>query len=217
MQPHTRALWYVEAVGWERSKHDGRHPQSAKCESLQRDLLAEFHVENLFGDDKFNNTLPLKLDSRVTAIIAPNGAGKTLCLRMIAGLFEKKWSVFIANAFSWVSYKFTDGTTVRIERTAAAHPTEQHPLTPSFCLTIKDRRGVQLAEWKPALGDPQRSVPVERYLPFLTRSGQNEWRHDQTGEIYDLQELLESFGDAFPEPLRSRAWNMPEVLTTITN
>ena len=79
--------------------------------------LAEFHVEALFGDVKFSRTIPLKLDSRVTAIIVPNGAGKTLCLRMIAGPFEKKWRVFTANTFSWISYKFTDGTIIKIDQT----------------------------------------------------------------------------------------------------
>jgi ABC-type branched-subunit amino acid transport system ATPase component len=89
--------------------------------------LAEFHVEHLFGDAKFCHTIPLKLDARVTAIIAPNGAGKTLCLRMIAGLFEKKWRVFTENTFSWVSYEFTDGTTIKIDQTTTRRPTAQPP------------------------------------------------------------------------------------------
>ena len=58
----------------------------------------EFEVEELFGEFKY--TIPLNLDQHVTAVIAPNGIGKTLCLRMIAGLFEQKWTVFSDNVFS---------------------------------------------------------------------------------------------------------------------
>ncbi len=182
--------------------------------------LAEFHVENLFGDAKFCYTIPLKLEARVTAIIAPNGAGKTLCLRMIAGLFEKKWRVFAENIFSWVSYKFSDGTTIKIDQTITERPTPQSRRRPSFKLTVVDSSGIQLDIWEPSLADPQRSdVQVERYVPFVTRSGPDEWRHDSTGEIYDLQELVETFKDAFPEQVRARAYGgtkMPEILTDIT-
>jgi len=49
--------------------------------------LIELRIERLF--DEFDYTIPLSIVNHVTAIIAPNGTGKTLCLRMIAALFEK--------------------------------------------------------------------------------------------------------------------------------
>ena len=78
----------------------------------------------------------------------------------------------------------------------------------------------ELADWKPSLADPQRAeVQVERYLPFVTRTGPDEWRHDHTGEVYDLQELLETFSDAFPDQVHARAYGgtkIPETLIEIT-
>ena len=98
-------------------------PKKVYRKSYKGVRLTEFHVEKLF--DEFTYTIPLKLDSRVTAIIAPNGAGKTLCLRLISGLFGQKWSVFTASTFLWVSYKFSEGTTVTIEQIL-------HPASASF-------------------------------------------------------------------------------------
>jgi AAA domain, putative AbiEii toxin, Type IV TA system len=139
---------------------------------------------------------------------------------MIAGLFEKKWRVFTANTFSWVSYKFTDGTIIKIDQTTTRRPTAQHPNRPSFRLTVVDINDNELADWKPSLADPQRAeVQVERYLPFVTRTGPDEWRHDHTGEVYDLQELLETFSDAFPDQVHARAYGgtkIPETLIEIT-
>jgi ABC-type sulfate/molybdate transport systems ATPase subunit len=59
--------------------------------------LIKFKIKGLF--DQFNYTIPLNLENHVTAIIAPNGTGKTLCLRLIAALFEHKWSLFADNFF----------------------------------------------------------------------------------------------------------------------
>src|ERR1700728_311764 len=105
-------------------------PKKVDRQSYKGIRLTEFHVEKLF--DEFTYTIPLKLDSRVTAIIAPNGAGKTLCLRFISGLFGQKWSVFTASTFLWVSYKFSEGTTVTIEQVRHSTSDETVKERPSF-------------------------------------------------------------------------------------
>jgi len=175
--------------------------------------LTEFHVEKLF--DEFTYTIPLKLETRVTAIIAPNGAGKTLCLRLISGLFGQKWSVFTASTFKWVSYKFSDGTVVTIEPSTPGDETIKQRV--SFRMTIKDAGGAQIDEWKHTLIDLRRGgSPIERYLPFVTRVGPNEWRHDHSGEVHNLQELVELYGNELPEPLREQYYGkVPEVFTAI--
>lgn len=198
-------------------------PKKVYRKSYKGVRLTEFHVEKLF--DEFTYTIPLKLDSRVTAIIAPNGAGKTLCLRLISGLFGQKWSVFTASTFLWVSYKFSEGTTVTIEQ--ILHPASgDEPVSsgdepvkkrPTFKMTIRDSDGSEIDEWKHTLIDPRRGAPpIERYLPFMTRVGPNEWRHDHSGEVHSLQELVELYGDELPEPLRARYHGkVPEALTAI--
>ena len=180
--------------------------------------LIEFRIERLF--DEFDYTIPLSIVNHVTAIIAPNGTGKTLCLRMIAALFEHKWSVFADNIFSKILYKFTEGTTVEIDKKLAAD--DSNPSSSenrlSLRIVIRNSNGELIDEWSPRLGNPRHFMQVERYVPFLTRIGQNVWRHDNTGESYNIAEVIEAFGDSFPEPIRANLFGRTsETLTAITS
>lgn len=176
--------------------------------------LRLFHVEKLF--DEFSYSIPLFLDQRVTAIVAPNGAGKTLCLRLISALFQEKWSAFSNNKFAYITYTFTDGTEVRVD---------QSDLVPDKNAKGKQRPSVKLTisrftiqdEWTVKAVDARR-IPssFDRYLPFLTRRGPDTWSHDFTGETYSPQEVLEQFGDQLPEAYRDQWYGeMPERLKNL--
>jgi ABC-type transport system involved in cytochrome c biogenesis ATPase subunit len=179
--------------------------------------LIEFEIERLF--DEFDYTIPLNLENHVTAIIAPNGTGKTLCLRMIAALFEQKWSVFADNIFSKILYKFNEGTTVEIDKKPpddSDAPNSDN--RPSLRIVIRNGSGDLIDEWSPRLGNPRHLTQVERYIPFLTRVGPNVWRHDNTGEAYNLSEVIEAYGDSFPESIRANLFGrQSETLTAITS
>lgn len=179
--------------------------------------LIEFQIERLF--DEFDYRIPLNIQDHVTAIIAPNGTGKTLCLRMIAALFEQKWSIFADNIFSKILYKFTEGIKVEIDKKLADDsnsPNTENRL--SLRIIIRNSDGDLIDEWSPRLGNPRHLMQVERYVPFLTRIGQNVWRHDNTGESYTISEVIEAFGDSFPEPIRSNLFGRTsETLTAITS
>lgn len=68
--------------------------------------LTSFRVEKLFGE--FDHVIPLNSEERVTALIGPNGLGKTACLRLISGLFRNQWSLFAGTQFSIVEFTFSD-------------------------------------------------------------------------------------------------------------
>jgi len=165
--------------------------------------LSNFYVESLF--DEFSYSIPMCLNQRVTAIVAPNGAGKTLCLRLISALFQKKWNTFSSHKFSYIVYKFTDGTEVRVDQTlSSAEEVRVEKQRPKITLRITDSHG-RAEDWVIKTSDPRRdSVQLERYLSFLTRRGPDLWTHDVTGEMYTLQEALETFGDQLPEPYKDR-------------
>jgi ABC-type phosphate transport system ATPase subunit len=65
--------------------------------------LSNFEVHGLFGE--FTYTIPIKLEQRITAIIAPNGSGKTICLRLINALFTRKWLLFAGVEFDRIEYQ----------------------------------------------------------------------------------------------------------------
>lgn len=192
----------------------------ATTSNLPQDLrLIEFHVEKLF--DEFTYTIPLNLNRHVTAIIAPNGTGKTLCLRMINGLFENKWGIFNDTIFSSVSFKFSDGSRIVIEK-SLPKPSEEvtDDSVPESHFRVKIFKGKehQAEVWNPRLFDPRRAVSLDRYLPFLTRIGPSKWRHDQSGQILTLPEIVETYEDSIPDHIKLSAYGKkPEVLTSITS
>jgi predicted ATP-binding protein involved in virulence len=87
---------------------------SLLSETLTLDRLVHFEVEALFG--QYSYRIPVNVEKRVTAIIAPNGSGKTICLRLIAALFAKKWSFFSELEFGTAKYVFQSGRQVTIRR-----------------------------------------------------------------------------------------------------
>src|SRR5215212_1499274 len=82
--------------------------------SAKTTRLSLFEVYGLFGE--FNYKIPVKLEQRITAIIAPNGSGKTICLRLINALFTRKWSLFSGIEFERVEYHFTSGEKLTIAK-----------------------------------------------------------------------------------------------------
>lgn len=168
--------------------------------------LVEFNVAGLFNE--FDYTIPLNLEHHVTAIIAPNGTGKTLCLRMIYGLFQNKWDVFTDNDFTSVTFKFSDGSRIWVEKRSAIglNLFEESPPDSTFALRITSGVGDPEVVWTPKFSDLKRLSQVERHLPFLTRVGQSKWRHDQTGELYELSEIFEDYSEILPESFRASVY-----------
>ena len=51
--------------------------------------LIKLHINNLFGH--FNHKITFK-DENITIITAPNGYGKTVCLKVIDAIFNKRFT-----------------------------------------------------------------------------------------------------------------------------
>src|SRR6266478_7169119 len=87
-------------------------PSMRDAASAKATRLSLFEVHGLFGE--FYYRIPIKLEQRITAIIAPNGSGKTICLRLINALFTRKWSFFSGVEFERIDYRFTSGERLTI-------------------------------------------------------------------------------------------------------
>jgi len=177
--------------------------------------LSSFDIRGLFGE--FNHSLPLSDKSRITALIGPNGIGKTACLRLINALFRRQWSVFSTTAFEVIEYLFSDGTRVKIRHSGAEVVTDEVSISTGIIIeTIRD--GLIVDTWSPKFteGSPSRMGRIENYLPFLTRTGARSWVHDMTRQIFNLQEVIESFGDQLPENILTSLNAKPsEILSSI--
>lgn len=188
----------------------------APSDPFQGIRLAQFRVEKLF--DEFDYVIPLHVDQHVTAIIAPNGTGKTLCLRMIHALFDQKWGVFFDTSFSSAVFEFTDKTVIRIFKSKQRPRQDSADDPESLHLTIRSPNLNSEIEWKPKAVDPkQASLHIERFIPFVSRVSIGKWRHDHTGELYSFTDLIDQYGDTIPDEIKEMAYrDKPIELGMIT-
>ena len=170
--------------------------------------LVEFNITGLFGE--FDHRIPLNEDGRVTSLIGPNGIGKTACLRLINALFRRQWSTFQSTEFKRIEYRFNNGSTVCVE-----------PVRDGDSETdVSDTLGIVFATSRPGDGSPTKWTPrnledagrgrtVENYLPFLRRVGPKSWMDESTGSTISLQEVIDTYGDHFPESVRASLMERP--------
>ena len=166
--------------------------------------LSKFEVYELFNEFHYN--IELKTDERITAIIAPNGSGKTVCLRMINALFRRKWSVFNSVEFRNQIFRFTDGRSITI--TKLPTPVQEDDPTTSklnlqFDISYPPEVGFEDVRWTPRDKGSQitRLQSIERYLPFVTRVAPARWIHDHTNQSFTAAELIEAYADQLPSRL----------------
>lgn len=178
--------------------------------------LTHFKIQGLFGEHDY--VIPLNTDEHVTAIIAPNGSGKTLCLRLISAFFKRKWGAMMGTEFESLEYHFSNGTSVTIEKIAPADVEENDEESVSLRVAVRAAVEDEPVVWAPKMIGARRKVSIERYLPFMTRAGTSSWRHDHTGQLFDFPDLIEEFGEQLPESIKSGLWgDMPSILEELTD
>lgn len=184
-------------------------------ETSENIRLLDFEIVNLF--DEFTYKIPLRQAEHVTAIIAPNGTGKTLCLRMIHGLFARRWSLFSDSAYDRAIYRFSNSSTVTIRKSKQRNAQDEAAGSESpFEITVRPPAPAEAVTWKPKPADNRRVPTPERYLPFLTRVSGTRWRHDDTGEILPFSDIIETFGEHLPETYRRDVYGkIPPALERI--
>lgn len=150
-------------------------------------------VERLFN--LFDHEINMKMDDRITIIHAPNGFGKTAILRMIAGLFQGRYSDLRRFPFVTFGVEFEDGRILRVESVERQKNSKD---------TGRQRRdkgddrslvfhfdGNRPFQFQPALDHRARRYPIEaieRIVPELNRVGPEEWQTPD-GEILGLDDL----------------------------
>jgi ABC-type transport system involved in cytochrome c biogenesis ATPase subunit len=174
--------------------------------------LESFRVEKLFGE--FNHFIPLNQDRHVTALSAPNGAGKTVCLRLVNALFRRQWSVFSTTDFAKIEYNFSNGYKVIVRHGSASNPLDEVSENLSFDTYHLDK---EIDSWSPKFEIPQpRLSMIDRFIPFLTRTGPSRWTHDRTGQTLSLQEVLENYSEQIPAEFTSSfRTQLPTILGNI--
>lgn len=170
--------------------------------------LVRFDVEQLY--DEFDYTIPLDVKSHVTAIIAPNGSGKTLCLRLIHALFRNDWLLFERTVFQKASFTFSDGTTITASKAQMALDlSDDDEFTTSLSIQLVDAQGNKHAPWEPHQRKKSPGAFIEQYIPHLSRIGRATWLDRRTNEAYNFNEVLEHFSADLPPGIKRRFASTP--------
>lgn len=156
-------------------------------------ILKKLKILNLFGH--FNHLIPFK-DENITILTAPNGYGKTICLKVIDSIFNRKFLFLSELQFSKIELETSDGTLFL----------EKKPDKPYNAIFLKHSKVKKSFEYNFDLSQRPGKIlkrhSLEAYIPFLDRMGPNEWVDERTGEIVSYHEAREIYREHFPEDLK---------------
>jgi predicted ATP-binding protein involved in virulence len=179
--------------------------------------ITKIIVTKLFGI--FDHEIPLNLDDRITIIHATNGFGKTIILRMLNGLFNGDYTVFLSIPFEKFEVEFDDDIIVWVEKEENKEEygdqiqTVLFDESDDYGLIQKNRNIVSKITINMSKGteDNPKSFAysyknmeksgnmslirqIETRIPGLERIGPEKWLYEPTGESISVYEILERFG-----------------------
>ena len=169
--------------------------------------ISKIAVHRLFG--RFNHELTFNPSERITIMYGPNGIGKTMILRIIDTLFNHPLGSLGRMPFEELHVNFDDGSRLTVERI----PGESSPQL----VFVSSQQQQDTFTPSPQIKPQELNFPlsaIEDNLP-LTQVGTSEWRDDQTGEILDLDDVLNTYGDEFPVEVVKRERIIPPWLEEI--
>ncbi len=155
--------------------------------------LIDLEIFNLFGI--FNHNIPYNQDERITLLTAPNGYGKTISLKTIYNLFNKKFNFFIKLSFDRIIYSFDNNKTIEIIKNNNII---------KFTLN-EDKKVIRSFDYpsKKLISQIKRGMPssrLEEYVPpFIQRIGRDEWLNELTNEVLTFEEVIYQFSEYLPE------------------
>jgi predicted ATP-dependent endonuclease of OLD family len=155
--------------------------------------ISKVEVKGLFGI--FDHQIPMDKDEGVTIIHGPNGFGKTVMLKMIAGALKGESSIFHTIPFREFRMDLSDGT-AWVLRAEKNEPDSKVAAAKSLKLSIVSESGDEIPL---QLSDVQSTPAIARILDRIDRKvpspfarTANGWR-DREGQFYSLPEILRLF------------------------
>ena len=165
-------------------------------------------VKKLFG--VFDHRIELNNEERITIIHGPNGFGKTAILRLVAGFFERRYSMLRNVPFESVSFEVSNLPTICVTQSRI----KQNGDSSKFELTIQageDHSETIKSDWRQV--ERLRDQMEDRMV--LRRIGGELWFDRQSGEKLDTAEVLDRYQEFLPKTSQSN--KTPEWLDEIQN
>jgi predicted ATP-binding protein involved in virulence len=159
--------------------------------------IIKIAVDGLFGI--FDHAIPLHLEDRITIIHGPNGFGKTTLLKMLDGLFNRRYADLRDVPFTRFQVDFDDGGVAWVAKTEGRRGLEETKL---FYRRPGAARARSFILPSPAFEPTGRRRPplqlLDDLIAGLVRVGPREWSYGPTREVLSLEEVVDRFGHALP-------------------
>lgn len=158
-------------------------------------------VEKLFG--YLNYTIPLY--DMVTIIHGLNGSGKTTMLRIINAVFNDEIRTLYDIEFHSVEFTLSNGDSFQIIKDSTLAGEEPGNQFSYEYLFVKWKKDGQRKEYNPYEQYSYQSFHVRltdylektnRPLPYLRKTGPDEWLNLRTGTTLTNPEVIEKYGEA---------------------
>ena len=161
--------------------------------------LKEIRTSRLFG--LFDHRIPLRMDDRITIIHGPNGFGKTVILRMIAGILQSRRVVIPNVPFESITILFDDGHELSVTKSALPAPSKKknrQRTTASVSISNEKGESFDLSDMSNGRTHIDLASRLEDFVPFVTRIGEDVWLDRSVGDQITLEEVLDRYESQLP-------------------
>jgi len=164
--------------------------------------LLSVQIEGLFNI--FTHNIILNQKERITIITAPNGYGKTIALKTIYSLFNKKFTFFNKLIFNSITYIFDNKQSIEIHK-----KNKENEQKIEFVLKENNKQ-IDSFEYpsKKIMNNLKRTMPahaIEEFTPpFIRRIGASEWLNELTNEVLSIEDVLYQFNEYIPEHITEK-------------
>jgi ABC-type cobalamin/Fe3+-siderophores transport system ATPase subunit len=156
-------------------------------------MLRELVVEDLFGE--FTHPIPFKTQDGLTLLHGPNGVGKTMTLRALDDLFNKRFHALRGLPLRALHVEFDNGDRLQVSK---AKPDGHQVVILEFILNPKAGRS-HTWTYKPSKAGMEIPLSaIDELIPELARTAPRSWTLLSTGETLDLDEVLDRFSNRLP-------------------
>lgn len=161
--------------------------------------LEKLVINDLFGH--FDHVVNFN-DENITIITAPNGYGKTVCLKIVDAIFNRKLSFLCDLQFSKIELHTSEGT-LFIDKDM-----EESPSTVVLGHSDVEGGDAYHKEYEFSKMKKNSMASLDEHIPYIHRVGPREWMDHRTDEVLSFEEVVEAYSDYLPDEIKTR--NFPD-------
>lgn len=154
--------------------------------------ISKISVRGLFN--RFDHDLVFKPEERIMIIFGQNGFGKTMTLRIINTLFNKRLPELLYLPFKGVTVTFNDGSILSINRTSNKNRSDESEDMVIEFKSKEEEHKIKSINSRETLAT---ATEIGNMLPFIERIGQDEWIDDQTDTLLSSSEIIAKYVNAY--------------------